>query len=477
MVVMARDVDFSHQTWKRIETPFHIKIVRMIAIRYQITVYSMSIYHITQAQWCSQTKPPSSRVSFAQTLKSTSTMKSDNSISGPTSVEEDLNYTMRFVRLNLQMVGAWPLPNTSPIYSKILKTIPILVAYFLYFLVIVPGFLYMFLKTKSGQVRLKVFGPILNCCMQFIKYTILLLRSKQIRDCLDVIRQDWIEATEEDRSILHSRGMLGRKLILTVMLTLYGGGLCYRTIIPLMKGPITLPNNVTIRPMACAGYFVFINEQQTPTYEIVFTLQFFSGIITYATSSGSYGIFTVFVLHVCSLLRMLNKKMKSLDEGADLSERTVNYKIADIVEHERKIKGFFENVEAITQYICFVDIMGNTCLICLMGYRIITEPQKSDPMFITICIILQTSFIFCSFILCYIGQLLVDENNVVGMTSVMLDWYRLPIKKARCLVLIIAMSNYPMQLTAGKIVEISLVTFTDIMKMSMAYLNILREVV
>lgn len=60
------------------------------------------------------------------------------------------------------------------------------------------------------------------------------------------------------------------------------------------------------------------------------------------------------------------------------------------------------------------------------------------------------------------------------------------------------MSNYPMKLTAGKVVEMSLATFTDVsmnksnilinciysengasqvMKVSMGYLNILREVV
>ncbi|XP_034171936.2 odorant receptor 4-like [Osmia lignaria lignaria] len=393
------------------------------------------------------------------------------------SVEEDLKYAMTFVRLNLKLVGAWPTSITSSPYSKILKTIQIIVVYFLYFLIIVPGFLYMFLRTNSGKVRLKVLGPILNCGMQFVKYTILLFRAKEIRKCLDVIREDWMNSREDDRLILRSRAKLGRKLILTVMITLYGGGLCYRTIIPLMRGPIVTPNNVTIRPVACAGYFIFINEQQTPNYEIIFTLQFFSGIVTYAATSGSYGIFTLLVLHMCSLLRMLTKKMKELDARSDLSEQTVQKRIVDIVEHERKIKELLRNVEAIIEYVCFVDIAGNTCLICLMGYRIITESEKNDATFIIICITLQISFILCSFILCYIGQLLVNENDVLGMTSITIDWYRLPVKKARCLILIIAMSNYPMQLTAGKVVAISLVTFTDIMKMSMAYLNILREIV
>lgn len=82
--------------------------------------------------------------------------------------------------------------------------------------------------------------------------------------------------------------------------------------------------------------------------------------------------------------------------------------------------------------------------------------------------------------------------------SITLNWYRFPMKKARNLILIIIMSNYPIKLTAGKIVDISLATFTDvriknldfcitfaiyggnnifqIIKASVGYLNVLRKV-
>lgn len=82
--------------------------------------------------------------------------------------------------------------------------------------------------------------------------------------------------------------------------------------------------------------------------------------------------------------------------------------------------------------------------------------------------------------------------------SITLNWYRFPMKKARSLILIIIMSNYPIKLTAGKIVDISFATFTDvriknldffitfiiyggnnifqIIKASVGYLNVLRKV-
>lgn len=54
------------------------------------------------------------------------------------------------------------------------------------------------------------------------------------------------------------------------------------------------------------------------------------------------------------------------------------------------------------------------------------------------------------------------------MTSTM-DWHRLQYKRARTLILIMAISNIPAKISAGKIVEMSLPTFNNV---SMeAYLN------
>ena len=44
----------------------------------------------------------------------------------------------------------------------------------------------------------------------------------------------------------------------------------------------------------------------------------------------------------------------------------------------------------------------------------------------------------------------------------MVDWYRLEGNKKLCFVLIIAMSNSSIKLTAGNMVELCLTTFSDV---------------
>ena len=44
----------------------------------------------------------------------------------------------------------------------------------------------------------------------------------------------------------------------------------------------------------------------------------------------------------------------------------------------------------------------------------------------------------------------------------MMDWYNLPTKDAYNLILLISISQYPPKLTAGKIIELSLDTFSSV---------------
>ncbi|XP_025075375.1 odorant receptor 4-like [Pogonomyrmex barbatus] len=85
------------------------------------------------------------------------------------------------------------------------------------------------------------------------------------------------------------------------------------------------------------------------------------------------------------------------------------------------------------------------------------------------------STIFNIFMFCYIGDLLKERCQRVGIACYAIEWYRMPSRKALELLMPMAMSQYPMTLTAGKMITMTLSTFSDILKTSMAYFNLLRE--
>ncbi|KAM0725284.1 hypothetical protein ACS0PU_008770 [Formica fusca] len=59
----------------------------------------------------------------------------------------------------------------------------------------------------------------------------------------------------------------------------------------------------------------------------------------------------------------------------------------------------------------------------------------------------------------------------------MTKWYLLPGNSALGFVLIILRSSIVVKITAGKMIELSLSTFGNVIKSALAYLNILRTLI
>ncbi|XP_006615205.1 uncharacterized protein LOC102671486 isoform X2 [Apis dorsata] len=385
-------------------------------------------------------------------------------------------YSLKLVYPLLKILGAWPKSSPSSVLSTILKCCLIFICYLIQLMVLIPGILYIFLKEANLGGKIKMFVPHMNGITQVSKYTILLRQIKEFNIILNEVKRDYSLATDKNMWIFTTRAYIGHKMMIAIAIAMYSSGVGYRMILPFLKGRILLPDNTTVRLLPCPGYYMFFNEQVTPNYEIIFTIQVLGGFLNYTTLCGTTGITTMLCLHMCSLLKILINKMNDLTCQSDECERVVRKKLADIVEYQMKIIDFLNHVEQLTSYLYFCEILEYVCGACVIGYCLITEWENSNGAALIVYFILEFLCIFCTLTICYIGQLLIDESDKVRQISVTLDWYRLPVNEARGLILVIIMSNYPIKVTAGKIVDISLITFTDIVKTSVGYLNILRTV-
>ncbi|KAF3054507.1 Odorant receptor 365 [Nylanderia fulva] len=101
---------------------------------------------------------------------------------------------------------------------------------------------------------------------------------------------------------------------------------------------------------------------------------------------------------------------------------------------------------------------------------------KKISLCIIAYIIVYISMSFNIFIFCYIGEILTQQCKKVGETAYMTDWYRLPRKTALRLILIISRSSVVIKITAGILIQLSIATFSDVIKTSLVYLNMLRTV-
>ncbi|XP_011880204.1 PREDICTED: uncharacterized protein LOC105568833 isoform X3 [Vollenhovia emeryi] len=338
--------------------------------------------------------------------------------------ESDFNYAVQVTRVILRMIGAWPIPNYASIVERIATRLKNIICYFLFAFIIVPGLLRVFLKEHEFKRRVRLLAPILNCWMGCLKYSLLLYHAREIQSCLNQAWQDWSDVGDwDDRKVMLSKAKLGRKFAIYSAVFMYVGGLSYRTLVPLSKGRMLTPMNITVRALACPSYFIKFDGEVSPAYEIVFTLQFFAGLITYSVRVGAAGLAAFFIMHVCGQLGVLIGKLQRLNDMPN--DREIAILLADIVEHQIKVKNFLKQVEKTMRYVWLVEIMGSAMLLCLSGYYIIMSIK-------------------------------------VGITTSTMNWHHFQYKRARTLVLIMVVSNIPEKISAGRIVEMSLPTFSNV---------------
>ncbi|XP_024869576.1 odorant receptor 33a-like [Temnothorax curvispinosus] len=390
--------------------------------------------------------------------------------------ENDFNYAVQVTRIIMRMIGAWPISRYASSVERIATRLHKVFCYFLFAFIIVPGLLLMFLKERDVKRRVRLLGPLLNCWMGFMKYSLLVYHAREIQYCLKQARQDWGDTVDlRHRQAMLSKARIGRKFAIVSAVFMYVGGLSYRTVVPLSKGRMLTPMNTTVRALACPSYFVKFDEQASPAYEIVFTLQFFAGLLTYSVTVGAAGLAAFFVMHVCGQLSVLIGKFQHLNDMPEPNDKDVAILLADIVEHQIKVRRFLKQVEESMRYVWLVEIVGCTILLCLTGYYVIMEWESSDSTAMLTMSVILTSFAFSIFTNCYVGQLLTDQSLKLGLMTSTTNWHRLPHKRARTLILIMAVSNIPAKISAGKMIEMSLPTFSNIVRTSMAYFNLLRK--
>ncbi|XP_070159790.1 odorant receptor 10-like isoform X2 [Polyergus mexicanus] len=365
----------------------------------------------------------------------------------------DNEYSIQIIRWILKAINLWPRSTDISMVEKARSKFLIFICYFLMIATMVPSGLSIFMESQETfEVKLRSFGPLTFWFMAMINYSCLLMHVDDIRSCVKHVKMDWrlIKKVEERQIMLKNA-----------------------------KIDILYIDNssVMVRALPYPFYSKILNAHFSPAYEFVFFLQCFSTFVVNSVTVATCGLAAVFVMHACGQLKILMSWLDDLLDGQNEEKNSIKQRFAIIVEHHLRVLRLVSHTERITNIICLVELVGCTMHICLLGYYCIMDwVQDNKHNIISYCIIL-TSVTFNIFIFCYIGEVLSEQGGQVGKSAYMTNWYLLPGKTALGLVLIILRSNTALKITAGNIVQLSFVTFGDVIKSALAYLNIFRTLI
>lgn len=255
--------------------------------------------------------------------------------------KQDINYVTKQTCFLLQILGIWPLLDkdlsvTEVIYKILLNIVCCILVCF----ESIPVILYcIFITEEEPGSKLKMIAPMIYSLTALAKYGTLIVYESEIRSCLKHIKDDWKSLIVSNaRDTMMEKAKTSRNMFTICCTFLYFAGLSYHTIVPLSRGKVITNENITIRPLAYAGYFVLFNEQLSPAYEIVFLLQFFGGFVMYSVTIVIYGLAALLVMHACAQMKILIILMEDFVDKQASRQKIVDKKLAIIVEHQIRIR-------------------------------------------------------------------------------------------------------------------------------------------
>ncbi|XP_018406429.1 PREDICTED: uncharacterized protein LOC108782622 [Cyphomyrmex costatus] len=387
----------------------------------------------------------------------------------------DFYYAVQISICLLKPFGAWPLNDDKSKFKIVLHRTSMVIAMFLLIFVIAPMIMRM-IKERDVFLIIHMMCELLFTLMVFAKYVLLLWHQDRLRFCIDHVANDWKYAIiAEDRDIMLANARVGRTFGITSVVFMFSCGILYY-LHPIVTPNLVNEDNVTIRLHPSACEFLVFDSKASPVYEIVYFLQLLSGFTAYGAFCGICSLMANFVAHVCGQCDVLMSLLEELVDGGKHNSGSIDNRIATVINRHLRLLRFVSDVSRLFTEICLVEFMNASCNICLMGYIIITDMNNNES-FVQIFMYLfgLVSVIFNVFMFCYIGHLLKERCQQVGTICYTIQWYRMPSRKAIDLLMPIIMSQYPATLTAGKMLAMTLTTFSDILKTSMAYFNLLRE--
>ncbi|XP_012230133.1 odorant receptor 10-like [Linepithema humile] len=390
--------------------------------------------------------------------------------------KNDLQVSMQLNVWTLKPIGTWPKSLGHSRLETLWCRVSNITCYGLLVLILIPGGMYMVLEMKDFYSQLKLGSALSFFMTAVMKYCAFILRENDLRRCVEYIEGDWKNVKyTEDRKIMLKNANIGRRLIVICGIFMYGAVLFYYVAVPFTRAKIVEEDgNLTYRRLVYPVPKVLVDARRSPINEIFYFIQLLSGFVAHNITVAACGLAALLAMHACGQLQVLISWLNHLVDGREGINDTVDERLANIIELHVRILNFIAQTEELLHEISLIEVVGSTMNICFLGYHCMMEWNFQQPVSGLTYVILLVSLTFNIFMFCYIGELLTEQTMKVRESSYMIDWHRLPERKSLAIILIICMSDATTRLTAGNIIELSVSSFGNVIKSSVAYLNILR---
>ncbi|XP_077261328.1 odorant receptor 22c-like isoform X1 [Temnothorax americanus] len=334
-------------------------------------------------------------------------------------------------------------------------------------------YLLMHLHSNDLFDLMDCFSSFLTQVKFSIKLIIFWLNERKFIEILTMMAEDWNDCAGSDinmRETVYKAKLANR--ITNAMFTLHT-----LTIVAYSIGIFLADVDVTSQselPLLLKVELpVDINTKRM--YKTLLGMQFVHLIMSGCGTGLLNALLLTLTLHVGGQMDILRCWLTELvPRGNEERSESVAVATTKIIRKHQRIINFSEYIEDLYTYIALVQFTSNTVLICSLGFLIVTAIGSPDATeHIVRSLLFYTVTNLEAFIFCYAGEYLKNKSKAIGNAAYNSTWYEMKPKNSRNLIFVILRAQKQLTLTVGKIMDLSLESFTSIMKASGSYLSVL----
>ncbi|XP_005190189.2 odorant receptor 30a-like [Musca domestica] len=217
-------------------------------------------------------------------------------------------------------------------------------------------------------------------------------------------------------------------------------------------------------------YVPYLNEYQTPWYEILLAVQSvlnLSGMCTFIPFAGMFVSFLVFAMAISKVLQYKLSKLST-----EISSKLAERQIIECIKLHLKLISFIDKVNELCSIIFLVDCILFVAILCIMLLSFIlvkTVIQKCVIVVYMIMVFTQT------FLLYYFSNETYHESLEISTAAYNIDWFNYDVETQKVLQLLLLRSQKPCAILIAKAYPINLVRLQAMLRVTYSVFTLLDK--
>ncbi|KAF7997268.1 hypothetical protein HCN44_005545 [Aphidius gifuensis] len=383
---------------------------------------------------------------------------------------ENTEYALGLHKKLISSLGCWPeyFDKSSEIKSKIFTTTQIAVV-----MILIKNFISY---GKCGTDEELIDGLILITLSSLSIMKIILpwyYKNLQI-NILNSVIDDWFFVNDDkSRKIMLKYAKIGRIVLIIQSIGTYGSFIPLMTRYPSVIEITNEYNNDTVfLRNTLFGPRCWISMTMSWYLYIGYYIILSIDILILGTSFvGSHVFLFSIAMHLCGQFEILSNSIKNINVNEYYKQR---FFIKNFVKRHNHLLEVLKKFEKACNLLIFIEVYANIFLIVMNGFLMLRSLDTFDKI-LTLKTLVRMFLLYLQiYLYSWIGEYSSYWSSHLQLSIYNRNWYDLEPKIIKDLSFIISRSQYEFHLTAGKIQNMNMSSFKNIIKSIFSLLSILR---